>query len=273
MPAIAAKKEYDVAVSFLTPHYFVSQKVRAKRKYAWIHTDYTRVQVNVKSETAMWEKYDHIVSISEAVGDGFSKTFPTLTDKLIQIENILPENVIRKQAIETVEWNKDGITLLSIGRYCTAKNFDNVPDICSRLIAMGLDVTWYIIGFGPDEELIRQRIAQAGMEEHVIMLGKRENPYPYIAACDVYVQPSRYEGKCVTVREAQLLGKPVVIAAYATSASQLEDGVDGVIVPQDNEGCASGIAALLRDREKMERLVEACLSCDYSNREEANKLI
>ena len=114
---------------------------------------------------------------------------------------------------------KRGIRLLSIGRYCTAKNFDNVPDMCARLLQSGLDVYWYIIGFGPDEALIRQKIAEANMEERVILLGKKENPYPYIKACDLYVQPSRYEGKSVTVREAQLLGRPVVIARYATSSS------------------------------------------------------
>lgn len=88
-----------------------------------------------------------------------------------------------------------------------------------------------------------QKITEAGMQERVIILGKKDNPYPYMRACELYVQPSRYEGKAVTVREAQLLGKPVVITSYATSASQLEDGVDGVVVPMDNAGCAAGIAA------------------------------
>jgi glycosyltransferase involved in cell wall biosynthesis len=165
-----------------------------------------------------------------------------------------------------------GIRLLSIGRFCTAKNFDNVPDMCARLLQCGLDVYWYIIGFGGDEALIRQRIKEAGMEDRVIMLGKKDNPYPYIKACDLYVQPSRYEGKCVSVLEAQMLGKPVVIARYATSASQLAEGVDGVIVPKDNEGCAEGIAALLRDPDKMKTLSETCLLRDYSNSAQAKRL-
>ena len=101
------------------------------------------------------------------------------------------------------------------------------------------------------------------------MLGKREDPYPYIAHCDLYIQPSRYEGKCVTVREAQVLAKPVVITRYPTSASQLEEGVDGVIVPMDN----AGIAALLRDPEKMSAISEACRRGDYSNAGQAEKLM
>ena len=110
------------------------------------------------------------------------------------------------------------------------------------------------------------------MEGSITILGKKTNPYPYMKACDLYVQPSRYEGNCVAVHEAQMLGKPVVITRYATSASQLEDGVDGVIVPMDNEGCAAGIAALLRDSERMACLSQTCKSRDYSNREEVKKL-
>ena len=110
------------------------------------------------------------------------------------------------------------------------------------------------------------------MEDRVIILGKKENPYPYIKACDLYVQPSRYEGKAVTVREAQMLCKPVVITRYATSASQLEDGVDGVIVPMDNEGCAKGIAAVIQDEKLRQHLIENTRNRDYSNAEEIEKI-
>lgn len=274
MPKIS-EKTYELAISFLTPHYFVAEKVDAKKKLAWIHTDYSKVAVDAASELAMWDRYDYIASISDAVTGEFVKIFPSLGSKVIGIENIATPTLIRSQADEfdvTAEMSQKGIRLLSIGRYCTAKNFDNIPDICQRLRSCGLDVRWYIIGYGGSEELIRQRIEDFGMQDHVIMLGKKDNPYPYIKACDLYVQPSRYEGKCVTVREAQILCKPVVITSYATSASQLEDGVDGVIVPMDNEGCARGIAELLRDHEKMAQLSEACRRRDYSNAQEVEKI-
>ena len=156
--------------------------------------------------------------------------------------------------------------------FCTAKNFDNVPDICRRIREQGVNIQWYIIGFGGDETLIRRKIAEAGMEKHVILLGKKENPYPYINACDVYVQPSRYEGKCISVREAQMLGKPVVITRYATSSSQLQDGVDGVIVPMENKGCANALAKLLNEKETLRRVAENTKNYDYSNRDEVQKL-
>ena len=276
MPPIQPELEYDLAISFLTPHYFVAEKVRAKKKIAWIHTDYSVVQVDTATELAMWSRYDFIASISENVTETFLSVFPTLKEKIVLIENILPKALISRQAnaftVEREMPNGSTIKLLSIGRFTNAKNFDNIPDICRRILEAGLDIKWYLIGYGGEEPLIRQRITEAGMEDRVMILGKKENPYPYIKACDLYVQPSRYEGKAVTVREAQMLCKPVVITRYATSASQLEDGVDGVIVPMDNEGCAAGIAAVIRDEKLRQKLIENTKTRDYTNAEEIQKI-
>lgn len=270
MPKIRPDKEYDLAVSFLTPHYFVARNVRARKKIAWIHTDYTQVQLNVESELKMWDAFDHIASISNAVTDGFLKIFPSLKDKIILIENILSERFVQTRANAfdpAEEMPEKGIKLLSIGRFCYQKNFDNVPDICSRLLAAGLDVYWYLIGFGNDESLIQQKIKEAGMDGRIIMLGKKTNPYPYFKACDVYIQPSRYEGKAVTVREAQMFCKPVIITDFPTASSQLENGADGIIVPMDNEDCAAQIAKILRDPPLLRYLSDTCSQRDYSNHE------
>ena len=267
--------EYDLALGFTTPYYILDKKVHAKKKAVWIHTDYSALDGDREEERKVWGAYPFIVSISEAVTNSFLKVYPELKDRIYPIDNIVSKELIQRQAAmfsADSEMPPKGIRLLSIGRYCTAKNFDNVPDICSRLIRAGLDVYWYIIGFGADEQLIRRKIAECGMDGRVVLLGKKENPYPYIVACDLYVQPSRYEGKCVAFREAQMLGKPVVITNYATYDSQLEDGVDGVIVPMDNEGCAAGIEALLRNPEKMMYLSNACQQRDYTNAAEVEKL-
>lgn len=273
MPQISGKT-YDLVISFLTPHYFARQRVRAEKYAAWIHTDYTALTFDRAAELAMWEGYDAICGVSEQASRGFQAVFPELAGKVQTIENILPKELICKQAAapQTDLPSGGAKTLLSVGRFCEAKNFDNVPDICRRLVADGLDAKWYLIGYGGSEPLIRQKIHDAGMQDRVIILGKKDNPYPYMRACDLYVQPSRYEGKAVTVREAQLLGKPVVITDYATSASQLADGVDGVIVPMDNAGCAAGIAALLRDPERMQQLSENCAKRDYTNSAEIEKI-
>lgn len=267
---------YDLAISFLTPHYYVAQKVKAKKKLAWIHTDYSIVATDRESQLKMWDAYDWIASISDRVTESFLKAFPELAEKTLLIPNIMPVQYLDSMTSAfsaEQEMQRDGsIRLLSVGRFCTAKNFDNVPDICKRLREMGLNVKWYLIGFGGAETLIRQKIIEAGMEREVIILGKKENPYPYIAACDLYVQPSRYEGKCVAVIEAQILHKPVVITDYATSGSQLRDGYDGVIVPMDNAGCAEGIAGVLRDPALQQQLIDNTRKNDYTNSSEIEKI-
>lgn len=271
MPMIS-EKEYDLAISFLTPHYFVASKTRAKKKIAWIHTDYSFIEIDVESELKMWSAYDKIIAISENVKTAFLKKFPTLKDKIEIIENIHPAEFIRTQADEFTVENEmpdDGsVKFLSVGRFCDAKNFDNVPEICSRLD----NGKWYIIGFGSDEQLIRDKIAEFGMQDRVILLGKKTNPYPYFKACDFYVQPSRYEGNAVTVNEALILGKLVAITDYATSASQINNGTDGVIVPLENEKCAEGLMRFVNDTELRRKILKNVKEADFSKFGEINKL-
>ena len=279
LPKINPTVTYDLAISFLNPHQTTAQKVNARKRIAWIHTDYTKIWVDANDELPVWSKYDYIASISPDVTKTFLQTFPSLanTNKIIEIENILSPAFVRRRAdIKNVEgeMSKYGgeVKLLSIGRFSEAKNYDNMPDICQRMVKEGVDVKWFIIGFGGDEQLIRRKIEEAGMLEHVIILGKRSNPYPYIKACDIYVQPSRYEGKSVTVREAQMLCKPVVVTNYPTASSQIKNGIDGVIVPMDNEGCARGLAEVVTDKALQERLVDYLKKHDYGNESEVDKV-
>lgn len=275
MPDIS-NKEYDLAISFLTPHYYVMDKVKAKKKIAWIHTDYSFINIDIETETKMWEKYDYIASISDNVTEAFLKKFPSLKDKIVLIENINSPRFIKQQAelmnVSDEMPNDNSIKLLSIGRFSNQKNFDNVPDICRRLLNKGCNIKWYIIGYGTDEQLIRNKIAENNMQENVVILGKKNNPYPYIKACDIYVQPSRYEGKAITVREAQILCKPVIITDYPTAKSQLNDGYDGVIVPLDNETCAKGIAEVINNKVLQQGLIENCSNADYGNSSEIEKI-
>lgn len=99
MPRLSGRR-YDLAISFLTPHYFIANRVDAGKKVAWIHTDYSKVKIDAESEYKMWNQYDAIVSISNAVTQSFLQVFPKLKDKMTVIENMLPQKSIRKQAIE-----------------------------------------------------------------------------------------------------------------------------------------------------------------------------
>ena len=295
LPSLKKYGEYDLAISFLTPHNIVRDKVVAKKKLAWIHTDYSTIDVDVAKELPVWASYDRIFAVSEGVKETFVMTFPSLSNKVDVFENILSETFIREQSEKGIEQARlefrvpslgenilnsqlSTLNLLSVGRFTSAKNFDNVPDICKRInsqfsiLNSQYRIRWFLIGYGGDEVLIRKRIEQAGMQDYCIILGKKDNPYPYMAACDVYVQPSRFEGKAVTVREAQILCKPVVIANYKTANSQVKDGIDGIIVPQSNEEMADSIVAFLQDKQKLQDIVGYLQTHQYSNESEVKKL-
>lgn len=273
LPSLEYLGEYDLAISFLTPHNIVADKVKAKKKAAWIHTDYSKIDVDAELELPVWSKFDHVISISDQVTENFLGVFPSLKDRIVRIDNILSPKFVRERAgqippeVVNKEMPKeDGMTnLLSVGRFCYAKNYDNVPDICRRIIESGVNVRWYLIGYGGDEPLILSKIAEAGMEDRVIILGKNPNPYPYIKACDIYVQPSRYEGNSVTVREAQILCKPVVVTDYSTVRNQVRNGEDGVIVPMDNSECALCIAGLVRDHARLSKIAGFLSENDFGN--------
>ena len=278
LPDIQPKTVYDLAISFLTPHLIVLDKVRAKKKVAWIHTDYTNIYIDSAKEFPMWARYDKIAAVSEEAANKFVQVFPSLASKVFVCENMLPVAFIRERAKEFVPsemtTDNNNFNILSIGRYSNPKRFDELPLICKQLISLVPQHTirWFIIGYGTDEELIRQRIHEAGVQDHVILLGKRANPYPYIQACDLYIQPSRYEGKSITVREAQILCKPIVITDYPTAKSQIKDHIDGVIVPMDIDSCAKGIAQVISDRKLRQQLCAYLLENDYGNASEVEKI-
>lgn len=273
LPSLKKYGNYDLAISFLSPHNIVKDKVLAKKKIAWIHTDYTKISIDAKSELPIWNSYDKIISISEDVTKTFTHVFPSLNDKIIEIENILSPQFIKDQSslFEPEEMRGDFIKICSIGRFCFAKNFENIPFIAKKLKEQGLKFKWYIIGFGDTTETI-DNIRNTSTDDCVILLGKKVNPYPYITNCDIYVQPSRYEGKSVTVREAQILCKPIIINNYPTASSQVKNGVDGIICDMDNDSIANAIFNLVQDKDKQTKIKQYLSFHDYGNENEITKI-
>lgn len=270
------EKKYDVAISYLWPHYFVSEKVQAKTKIAWIHTDYSTIETDVDMDLKMWNKFNYIIAVSEECKNAFLKKYPSLKNKVKVMENITSPDFIRGMASENIEENiknDNSFKLVSVARLSYAKGIDNAVRALRLLHNRGLtNIKWYVVGYGGDEEIIRNLIKENNLEDSFILLGKKINPYPYINVADIYVQPSRYEGKAVTVGEAQILGKPVVITNYTTAKSQVRDNVDGYVCKLSIEGIADGVEKLYKDKNLRIKLSENCKNTDYSNSSELENL-
>jgi glycosyltransferase involved in cell wall biosynthesis len=272
--------QYDLAISFMMPHDIVAAKVSARRKVGWIHTDYTSVESGVAPcEMKAWSEMDVIVAVSPEVGAAFGKVFPALAHKMKVIENILDPAWVRSRANEGLPVAK-GISmdpatarLCSVGRLSHAKGFDIAAKAAALLKSRGVKFRWHIVGYGPDESMLRKLIRELAIDDVFLLLGPRENPYPEIAACDLYVQPSRYEGKSVSIREAQMLGRPVIVSEYPTVRSQVEHDVDGHIAQAGADGLADAIQSLIADPASRHRLASSASSRDYGNLSEVAKVL
>lgn len=269
-------KKYDVAISFLWPHYYVAEKVDANTKIAWIHTDYSILDTDVELDLKMWNQFDYIAAVSEDCKKSFLLKYPQLIDKVIVIENITSPDFVKKLSEEKIDdfpRNEDDFNIVSVGRYCEAKGFDNAIKALRILHDRGYEnIKWYIVGYGSDEAMLEELIKENNLEDSFILLGKKINPYPYIEKCDLYAQPSRYEGKAVTVTEAQILGKPIMLTNYATANSQVRNGIDGYITELSIDGIADGIEKLYKNKELRNLLANNCKNTNYANGYELDKL-
>ncbi len=272
----SVKEHYDVAISYLWPHYFVGEKVNAKTKIAWIHTDFSKVDTDVKMDIEMWDKFDYIMAVSEECKNSFVKKYPCLLEKVKVLENITSPGLVKTLANENVDnplVGNNKFKVITVARLSHAKGIDNAVKALRILKDKGYkDIVWYVVGYGGDETKIRELIIKYNLQESFILLGKKTNPYPYIKYADIYVQPSRYEGKAVTVVEAQILSKPIVITNYTTAKSQVKNGYDGYICDLSIEGIVEGIEDLYNNPALRIKLTQSCMETDYENKNELKKL-
>lgn len=270
------KKYYDVAISFAWPHDILAEIVNADKKIAWIHTDYSKLEIDHKQDLRVWGKFDYIASVSEDCTRSFLSVYPSLESKVIEIENITSPEFIKHMAEETKEKNifdKDAFNIVSVGRLSYVKGFDMAVEALRKLHDKGYtDINWFIVGYGGFEKELTELIKKNNLEDSFKLLGKKTNPYPYIKASDLYVQPSRYEGKAVTVTEAKILAKPIIITHYPTANSQIIDGTEGLICELNAEGMAATIEKLYHNHELRMNLSTSLRGLDFSNESELDKL-
>ena len=170
---------------------------------------------------------------------------------------------MKQEQTKPESFSPERFHIVSCGRVSREKGMDIAVESCARLVAAGHDaIHWWIVGGGPAEAEVREEIRQLGMERYVTMLGMRENPYPYIAAADLYVQPSRFEAFGLTIAEALVLGKPVVSTDNGGAGEILQPGITGVLCPISAEGIAEAVEGLLSHPERLERLREKVCSRD-----------
>ena len=255
--------QYDFAICYHIHAPFMlkytAEKVKATKKVGWIHNDFRGSGYPVQRLTPVLSFYDRFIAVSESVAKEFKELCPQFATRTSVIHNILDEKEIWEKS-KTVPaddpyFSDSRLKILTIGRFSEQKGINQAIEVCKRLRDQGLQFCWYLIGWGSEETKYRTLIETYSLNDCFIILGSKENPYPYLARCDLYVQPSRHEAYCMTVLEAKILYRPIVFTKVAGSEEQILSGETGYIVPiGDLNAMEKAIFELLNNSKERERL-------------------
>lgn len=250
-------QEYDIAIAwgqgFAT--YFTAEKIKAKRKFAWVNTDYEKAGYKEEFDKQIYAKFDKIVGVSDFVKESMQKFIPT--DKVTSIRNIIDVYDVSQRAGEKIpdHFDSNKINIVSVGRLAKQKAFENSVLAAKYLKNKGIDFCWYVIGEGTERTMLEGLIQQNQLDNDFKLLGFKDNPYPYIKSADIYVQTSAFEGLGRTLIEASILCKPVVTTNFPTAYGILKPNETGVITEMDSKSIAKGIIQLIDDQVLYNKII------------------
>lgn len=263
-------EKYDVAISYIDgcPNYYVMDKVLADKKVLWVHSDYKKQGYDPEFDEPFFEKSDAIVTISEGCRQSLVAAFPHLEEKVHVLQNITDyQEILRKSKEEGLRFSeREGLKILTVGRLHPQKGIDIAVDAANLLKESGVSFQWLIVGEGAQRAALQNKIDEYGLSQYFQLIGSRENPYAYMAQCDMLVQPSRVEGKSIVLDEAKLLCKPIVATNYATVRDSITHGESGWIVPMSAQGICEGILHLQENPQLCEQLI-----CNLQNMTKGNE--
>jgi glycosyltransferase involved in cell wall biosynthesis len=264
------KNEYDIAVAYAGPmdfiSYFVAKKIKAKKKIQWIHFDITKIGFNKQFATKIYKQFDNIYVVSKEAKKKLLREVPTIKDKTDVFLNMVSLKEIHHQS-QNGEGFNDGFTglrILTVGRLTDEKGQDIAIKVLARLMKDGYKTKWYCLGEGSSRTYYESLIAEHNLKDHFILLGSNPNPYPFINQCDIYVQPSRYEGYSISLIEARTLKKPIITTNVNGSNEQIIHGETGIVVNIDEDELYHAVAKLLSSH-KFRNQLSANLAIENSS--------
>lgn len=259
-------EEYDIAISYAMMNSIVNKyvidNVKANKKILWCHIDVNIYKPQyIKGLKKLYNQYDRINCVSQSSLNSLKEKYPELSDKLHVAYNFIDSERIIKdaEAEPDIDISDDKTNLCTVGRITDQKGIDILVNVADRLNKKGFNFVWWVVGTRYDDELnhrIEQSIKNAGLEDKVLLLGEKNPPYPFMKKCDIYVQPSRYEGYCTTTNEAKILLKPIITTCVAGAEEQFTNNVDGIITDISVDAVYDAVAELISNPQKRKQLTE-----------------
>lgn len=270
------QKKYDLAIAYISRDimYYVDEKVNAIKKMVFVHNDYRAAQHPKKYDKEYFKRMDALITISDTCTEVLKEEFPDLGSKIYNLPNIVSSSAIRKRALEKKadEFSGyDGVKIVSVGRLNVQKGFDLAIDAAVLLKKRGLKFKWLIVGNGELMSELNNQIEKNQVENEIVLIGARENPYIYMSSADIVAQTSRWEGKSVVLDEAKIIGTPIVTTNYPTAKDQIVEEKEGVVVDITAKAIADGIERLAHDSILKEDIHKYLMNHEYGNVEEMKK--
>ena len=237
-PSSYSLPTYDIAVSFQGPSelldYYVAKVVRTKRKFGWIHFDIDKFFIRRRTTLLCYSEFERIMVVSENGRKAFCKRFPSLADRCEVMLNIIDKPDLHRLASEPVNLSCEDpavINIVTVGRLAKIKGQELAIRAARILKDRNIPFHWYFIGDGDMKSNLLSLVARLGLLDEITFTGSLSNPYPYMAACDVYVQPSVSEGYGIALGESLVFGVPIVATDFIGAREQLSAIPNSIIIP------------------------------------------
>lgn len=253
------REKYDVAIAFIEGYAtrFVSSMPNTTNKLAWIHIEletfhWTKVafQDDIE-ESNCYTKINHIACVSQIVKEQADKLFK-INKKSLVLHNPIEPNTITNLSKETIPKEltmfHSSVRIITLGTLNERKGHIRLINVTMLLLREGYNIEIWILGDGPEKDKLHEFIIHNNLSSKIKLLGYQNNPYPYIAASDIYVCSSYAEGYNTAITEALVLGKPVVSTECSGVKEQLgENNEYGICTPNTEEGLYEGIKQMLNE--------------------------
>ncbi len=247
-------ERFDMAIAYIEggSTYYVKDYVKADVKKAFVHIDYSLAGYTRKLDRDCYTAFDNIYAVSDTVKESLIKTYPEVADRTEIFENLIDSDMIEQKSLEAGGFDDDfdGLRILSMGRLNAQKSFEISVDAMEEVVKKGINAKWYVLGEGDQRQMLEGRIAEKGLEDKFLLLGNKQNPFPYLRQCDLYVHASRFESKSLAIREAMILKCPVIVTDCGGNRELIDDGVNGLICEIDPIDLSNKIVTMLSDLEK-----------------------
>ena len=207
------KNIYDIEVAFLEgPITRLFANSSNANKIAWVHTNMSLYYETTKYskrkkkiDEKIYERYNTIIFVSKDSRENFIKAFPNNNIRKKVIYNFIDQRRIERKSreIEPYEIEPNIPSIVVVARLTKAKALDRLIEVHKRLINNRIMHNIYIIGDGEERKNLEEKIKEYGIKKSFILLGKKENPYPYILKAKYFGLFSYAEGYRFSVRRSK----------------------------------------------------------------------